>query len=238
MKRIALISDIHGNLPALEAVIGELDKENPDIWLCLGDVVGYGPHPAQCIDLIRQLNMKCVMGNHDAGVAGVISDNHFRYPNRKLIKMTRLMISKEQLEWIKKLPMELVDEECKWFAVHASPDQPHKWEYLNSAIRIRQILSEIEYNFCFVGHTHRPGVVSETIGLKKIQSGHKYVINPGSVGQSRDGDPRASCGILDLKNYTYKNLRVSYKLNSVVNDLEKLGFSSKDAERLIKPRII
>jgi len=86
MPLVALISDVHGNLPALEAVVKKIDTFKPDQWVCLGDVVGYGPFPSECIDLIRSRNIPTVMGNHDAGVSGNLTIKHFRNPNRKLIQ--------------------------------------------------------------------------------------------------------------------------------------------------------
>ena len=237
MAKIALISDVHANLPALQAVIKELEIERPDNWICLGDIVGYGPNPAECLDLIRSKEMKCVLGNHDAGVTGKLSLKHFRNPNRHLIELSKKMLSSEQLNWLAELPLIIEDADESWVAVHSSPENPQKWEYLNSAFRVRQILKSIPHQFCFAGHTHRAGVVSEIIGLNKLKDGHKFFINPGSVGQSRDGDARASGGVLDLDNFTYKNIRVSYSLNPVILGLEKLGFSTREAETLIKPRL-
>lgn len=237
MARIAIISDVHANLPALEAVVKQLENEKPDLWLCLGDIVGYGPHPAECVELIKSRNMQCVLGNHDAGVVGKLELDHFRNPNRKLIEMTRQMISTEQMEWLGELPFTHEDTELNLLAVHSSPENPQKWEYLNSAFRVRQLLTSLSYNFCIAGHTHRPGVVSEAIGVNTVKKGYKFFINPGSVGQSRDGDERASCGILDTEQFTYKNIRVIYDLTPVLQDLEKLGFSLSEARRLMETRI-
>ena len=233
MSKIALISDVHGNYPALEAVIKELEQENPDLWICLGDLVGYGPHPAEVIDEVISRKILCVMGNHDAGVTRALSLDHFRYPNKRLLKLTRNKLSGEHLEWLRNLPLTIKSNDNSWIAAHASPVEPENWEYLNSAIRIREILEDIESDFCFTGHTHIPGLVSDTIGMNTLKKGHKYFINPGSVGQPRDGDWRASCGILDIKKLTYKNIRVSYNINPVIADLENMGFSASEAERLI-----
>lgn len=233
--RIALISDVHANLPALQAVLNTLEKENPDLWICLGDIVGYGPHPAECIAEIRSRNMISVLGNHDAGVAGLLSVKHFREPNRKLIEMTKTLLSEEDRNWLAERP--LIAEGDAWLAVHSSPVNPDKWEYLQSALRIREILQGFKKRFCFAGHTHRPGMVSDTIGHTEIDEEHHYFINPGSVGQSRDGDERASCGILDLSDLTYRNIRVPYNIERAVQDLKILGFSDSEAARLIKPRM-
>lgn len=236
MARIGLISDIHGNLSALEAILSVLDKEEPDYWLCMGDIVGYGPEPKECLDLIIDRNMLSVLGNHDAGVIGKVSLNHFRNPNRKLIELTRTLITKEQMEWLNQLPLTLKNEKDSWFAVHASPNSPEKWEYLESAFVVREILKEMEYNFCFVGHTHKPVLVSDIIGINRLQNGNKFLINPGSVGQPRDSIQKASCGLIDTVNYEYKNIRINYDTESVLYKLESLGFTREEAERLMLPR--
>lgn len=234
MNKIALLSDVHGNLPALKEVIAVLEKENPDIWLCLGDIVGYGPHPSECIDLIREKNMICVMGNHDAGVTGKLSIKHFRNPNRRLIERTQSMISKEQKQWLQGLPLTIEGGRGSWLAVHASPEEPSRWEYLESAFRMRPMLEKLSQNVCFIGHTHRPALVSDTIGVKNFSKEYSYFINPGSVGQPRDGDQRASCALVDLDNFTYKNIRVQFEVGKVLMDLEKMGFSRREAEHLMR----
>lgn len=234
MSKIAVISDIHGNYPALKATLEVLDKENPSIWICLGDIVGYGPNPSECINEIMNRNMVCIMGNHDAGVTGMLSLKHFRDPNRKLIELSRKLITKEQNQWLKSLPLTVEDGKGEWLAVHASPDRPSKWEYLNSAIKMRSLFKDLKQRICFVGHTHQPALVSDTLGVNEFLPNHQYFINPGSVGQSRDGDHRSSCAILDLENNTYKNLRVEFELSKVLSDLENLGFSVKEAEYLMK----
>jgi putative phosphoesterase len=234
VKKIALISDVHGNFPALKQVVTHLEKEKPDIWLCLGDVVGYGPHPSECIDLIREKEMVCVMGNHDAGVCGKLSLKHFRDPNRKLIEMTQSIISETQMNWLSGLPLTFEGEQGEWLAAHASPVKPSHWDYLESAFKMRPLLQEISQRVCFVGHTHRPAIVSEEIGIKNFSSDHKFFINPGSVGQPRDGDRRASCAIVDFESHSYKNIRVEFELNKVIMDLEKLGFSRNAAEHMMR----
>ncbi|MEX0845406.1 MAG: metallophosphoesterase family protein [Balneolaceae bacterium] len=234
MNKIALISDVHGNLPALKAVISTLEKENPDLWICLGDIVGYGPKPSECIELIRERNMICVLGNHDSGVTGKLSLKHFRNPNRRLIELSKSLITKEQISWLSDLPLSVEGGNGNWLAVHASPENPARWEYLESAFKMRPMLSKLRQDVCFIGHTHRSALVSETIGLKEFKRDHKYFINPGSVGQPRDGDQRASCAIVDLENYIYKNIRVEFEVGKVLMDLEKLGFSRRDAEHLLR----
>lgn len=234
MSKLALISDVHGNLPALEAVLSKLDEHSPDHWLCLGDVVGYGPFPSECVDLVRERSIPSVMGNHDAGVAGELSTKHFKDPNRKLITLTQEKLNSDQLNWLKNLPYIIVNNEQNWLAVHANPKAPEKWEYVDSAIKARNMLSNIEQKLCFVGHTHIPGIVSDQIGVMDFIREHKYLINPGSVGQSRDGDFRASCCVIDFENWEIEILRVEYPIEKVLTGLYKLGFSRAEAHRLLR----
>jgi predicted phosphodiesterase len=234
MSKLALISDVHGNLPALEAVLEELDKHVPDHWLCLGDVVGYGPFPSECIDLIRERNIPTVMGNHDAGVAGLLTIRHFKGPNKELISLTNELLNNDQLKWLEKLPYTLVNDDKSWLAVHANPLDPSKWEYVDSAIKARKMLGKIDQKLCFVGHTHIPGMVSDQIGVMEFKEGHKYLINPGSVGQSRDGDFRASCCIIDIEKWNVEMIRVTYPMEQVLTGLYKLGFSRAEAHQLLR----
>ncbi len=232
MPRIALISDPHANLPALRAVVKTLEKEKPDIWLCLGDLVGYGPYPSECIDLIRHKGMLCIKGNHDAGVINELTLKHFRDPNRTLIAKTRELITDEQFSWLRELPLTI--EKDNWIAAHASPMEPSSWKYVESAFTAREILKFIKVPLCFVGHTHKPAIVSDSFGAVKFRKGTKFLINPGSVGQSRDGDYRASCALIDTDEWTYSNFRVDFDLEEVLTGLMKLGFSRSDAYHMMK----
>lgn len=236
MSKLALISDIHGNLPALEAVLAKLDEYSPDHWLCLGDVVGYGPFPSECIDLIRERGIPTVMGNHDAGVADKLTIRHFKDPNKRLIELTQDILNNDQKKWLGNLPYTIVkaNKEQNWLAVHANPLAPNKWEYVDSAIKARKMLGEIEQKLCFVGHTHIPGIVSDQIGVMEFNGENKFLINPGSVGQSRDGDFRASCCIIDTVKYNLEILRISYPTEKVLTGLYKLGFSRAEAHRLLR----
>ena len=232
MPRIALLSDPHANRYALDIVIKTLEAQSPDLWVCLGDLVGYGPEPAAVIDRIREKDMICVKGNHDAGVTGELTIKHFRDPNRTLIEKTRELISTEQLEYLKSLPYTVENE--YFVAAHATPVEPDKWKYVESAFTARDILSRTEKELVFIGHTHKPVLVSQSFGKMDFIKGGKYLINPGSVGQSRDGDYRASCAIVDTDNWEYKNFRLDFELEPVLTGLNKLGFSRREANRMMK----
>ena len=231
MPKIAIISDIHGNLSALESVISKLSLKQPDVWLCLGDIVGYGPNPVECLEKVIDLNMKTVLGNHDAGVAGLESLRLFRNPNRRLLEITRDLLSDSHIKWLKELPYILKGD--SWIAAHSSPINPEKWTYMESAIKIRDMLGGLDKTFCFVGHTHIPSFVPDQLGLKNISSKHKYLINPGSVGQSRDHDPRASCAFLNTETFEYELIRVSFDHERLKMDFQNLGFTSQEYQKLL-----
>ncbi|MEO9884432.1 MAG: metallophosphoesterase family protein [Balneola sp.] len=233
MPKIAVISDIHGNLPALKVVLEKLDHHQPDEWICLGDIVGYGPNPRECLEIIRERGINCVMGNHDAGVSGMLSIKHFREPNRKLIKLTKTLLDEDQINWLKNLPY-VFKKNPSWIAAHASPFNPEKWKYIDSAYLAREILTNIEQEICFIGHTHIPSFVSEKIGILNFKKGFKYLINPGSVGQSRDNDFRASCSIVDTDEWILENFRIEYNTEIVISGLTKLGFSRQESHHLMR----
>ncbi|MEP1305322.1 MAG: metallophosphoesterase family protein [Balneola sp.] len=233
MAKIALISDIHGNLSAFQAILDKLDEINPDFWICLGDIVGYGPNPSECIDIIMERNIKSVMGNHDAGVAGLLSLRHFRNPNRKLIEISQDLITTDQKKWLKNLPYTLTDNHI-WTAAHASPINPEKWMYIDSAIKARNVIEEVDTKLCFVGHTHIPSFVSDQIGVLNFTREHNYLINPGSIGQSRDNDFRSSCCVIDTESWEIRFIRTEYNTEKVLTGLSKLGFSRSESKRLMR----
>ncbi|TNE68880.1 metallophosphoesterase [bacterium] len=230
---LALISDIHGNLPALEAVFKQLDELKPDAILSLGDVVGYGPKPAECVDFLRDRKIQNIMGNHDAGVVGKQDLGLFREPNHSLLKWTIEHLNAEQLQYLDDSPYTMASDELNFLAVHASPSEPSRWRYIQSAIDGRKILTEISQNLCFVGHTHIPAVIPDRLGVFNVKPGVRYIINPGSVGQPRDQDKRASFGLFNFDEFSYKNVRVEFNKSYVYQQFEEIGISMETAKRLM-----
>lgn len=232
MAKIALISDIHANYEALKNVVTKLDTFNPDVWVCLGDLVGYGPSPNEVVNLVREKEMKCVLGNHDAGVTGKLTLRHFRNPNRKLIEKSIKLLTESNMKWLKNLPFILKEED--FIAVHASPQNPGRWEYIESAFTARNILDEIDETLCFVGHTHKPSITSNKLGINSYRDGYKFMINPGSVGQSRDDDYRASACFIDTDLFIYESLRIDFNTEPVLLKLMKLGFSRLESQQMLR----
>jgi diadenosine tetraphosphatase ApaH/serine/threonine PP2A family protein phosphatase len=237
--RILVISDIHSNLTALEAVLtsaGQVDG----VW-CLGDLVGYGPDPDACITRVRELpNNLCIMGNHDAAVSGLRNIERFNDEAEQAILITRAMVSAESVEYLNSLP-EIIETESAILA-HGSPRNPI-WEYILDPLSARMAIAFIQKDLGFVGHTHLP--VCFTLDEKNdkmtkkllkadevIHIRHRMILNPGSVGQPRDHDPRASYGIYDTVEKTWQIHRVEYDIQSVQQRIIAAGLPEKHAQRL------
>jgi putative phosphoesterase len=233
--KIALISDIHANLAALEAILKHLDAQAPDAVFCLGDLVGYGPQPNEVIDIIRARNIPCVEGNHDAGVTGRMPLDHFREPNRSVIAWTRANITPENLAFLRSQELtKSVDlSDLRILLVHSSPVEPHKWHYLNSAVKCRAVLEQVPQDLVCVGHTHIPGLVADELGVIGMERGYRYVVNPGAVGQTRDEDTRAAYAILDLEAFTCTFHRVSYLIEETLDAYRVMGVDRATAKRLL-----
>jgi diadenosine tetraphosphatase ApaH/serine/threonine PP2A family protein phosphatase len=214
MARFAIISDLHSNIEALGAVFARLDREGVDRILCLGDVVGYGPDPEHCIDLVMQRCQLTLCGNHDEALLRGAHDFNpvarqvIEY-NRRMLKPTLLSGSARRARWkfIETLPVS--HREADFLMVHGSPRDPiHEYIMKTDVIfvpdKIRDIFQHFE-GLCFVGHTHFPGVFTDDLQFRDPSQldyayewkGEKAIVNVGSVGQPRDGDPRASCVIVE-----------------------------------------
>ncbi|MEO8625150.1 MAG: metallophosphoesterase family protein, partial [Candidatus Limnocylindrales bacterium] len=218
--RIAVLSDIHGNLPALEAVLEAL-KPYDAIWQ-LGDVVGYGPQPDEVVARLRAEGATGVRGNHDSAAIGALDTDAFNDDARTAVEWTAERISPITRDWLAALPLRTASE--PFTLVHGSPRDP-TWEYVYSAGVARANLPLFETTHCLVGHTHVPLVFRQRNG--KVEGVHvkgnmayalkeeRLVINPGSVGQPRDGDPRASALLLDTDAGTLDWHRVEYPIEQV-----------------------
>lgn len=245
--RLALISDVHANYPALKATLELLDEMEIDEWLCLGDLVGYGPQPEECVSEIRQREIPCLLGNHDSAVLDFMPLAAFREPNRSVLEQTKKMLSNENRSFLKKCPLVLsstnssgnsddVDKgDYSWLAAHSSPDEPAEWTYLDSAPKCRSILQQFDdYDFIFVGHTHCPAMIAEKLGVITMKRGNRYMFNPGSIGQPRDGDERPSAMIIDTEKFEYEKIRVDYDVEETLAAYKPLGISQNNARRLLK----
>ncbi len=237
--RILVISDVHANLTALNSVLdaaGSCDA----VW-CLGDVVGYGPDPNECIDRLReQPGLTCLVGNHDAAVLEQFDINAFNYEARQATRWTQNVITKEHTQFLRHLPERIVVEGIT--LAHGSPRQPC-WEYLLDIPTAAANFSHFETDLCFVGHSHVPLCFerddqSGEITGRILQNGDeprmvsRMILNPGSVGQPRDHDSRASFAIFDTDTCQWKLNRIVYDIEAVQDRMQAAGLPVRLIYRL------
>jgi predicted phosphodiesterase len=212
----ALISCIHANLPALEAVLQDARQMQCERMLCLGDIVGYHDHPKECLDLIRTNCQACVKGNHDDCASTSDPLTGFNPNAAENIKWTRSQLSEADRSWLRALPYHLDIED--FTIVHASLNAPEKWGYVFDKLAAAGHFERQSMPLCFYGHTHVPvafmsdggKVTGGTFSTFAIKPGTKYFINVGSVGQSRDGHQGASYVVYDSTPQTVQLRRVDY----------------------------
>jgi len=239
----AIISDIHGNLEALTAAFESIDHRQVSHIVCLGDVVGYGASPDECVNLIRERGIPTILGNHDAVACGLEEPWGFNQVALSAVKWTAEQLSPENITWLRSLPPRLEYE--SFLAVHATPEGIG-WDYIFSweeTLPYIDWLREQKRRLCFFGHTHCPGAFSED-GLYALEEdsrfeldpGKVYLINPGSVGQPRDDDPRASLGIFDSETNEFELVRVPYAVDVAAKRILDAGLPGFLAERLHRGR--
>ena len=239
--KIGIISDIHSNSEAINSVLKNIKEV--DEFICLGDIVGYGADPNYCIEKIKDLNCRCIGGNHDFAVVGKVNINYFNYAARAAIIWTSLQLKKENLNFLLNLKkkIELRDDV---FAVHGSPQNP-LLEYILDKDTANLIFSKFDFKIFFVGHSHLAGCFSfnknnnqidymnfSNGGYIEIHKNKRYIINCGSVGQPRDGNSQASFGIYDLKHNAVNIYRVSYPVNLTKSKIINAGLPRSLADRL------
>ncbi|MDT0631821.1 metallophosphoesterase family protein [Rubrivirga litoralis] len=230
--RLAVLSDIHANAAALTAALAEVDRRGADAVVCLGDVVGYGPDPGVCVDLVRARSAATVLGNHDAAFADDAELARLPRDGQTAIRLHRELLSPDQAAWLAGLP--LVDMYEGTTLVHAAPLEPALWTRLDAFDAVRNQFAAFDTAVCFVGHSHVPAVVSDTVGAFKVRPGRRYLINVGSVGQPRDGDPRLSFGLFDTDAFTYENVRAHYDVARTVARVRERGLPESLGQRLVR----
>jgi len=235
--KIAILSDIHSNLEALDAALEYIRGRNIDSIYCLGDIVGYGPNPNECVERIRENCKVALMGNHDYAAVGMADIEYFNDYARASVFWTRDTLSQENMTYLESLPFSY--EEETFLLVHSSPSNPSRWHYILS----REI-AEIEMDYfkqplCFIGHSHVPVVYSAD---KSISEHHiyldtdskKYIINVGSIGQPRDGEPKLCFVVYDTESRELEYVRLYYPVNTTYEKIIKNGLPVFLAERLLK----
>ena len=237
--RILIISDIHANLTALEAVLADAG-EIEATW-CLGDLVGYGPDPNECINRVRGLpNLVCLVGNHDAAALHQIDTDNFNPDARAAIEWTRQTLTPQAYAFLQSLPEKVVIDLVT--LAHGSPRQP-VWEYLLDTRSATLNFNYFDTPFCLVGHTHLPVVYfmpdeSRTARLTvpdafmQMTLAPRSILNPGSVGQPRDRDARAAYAIMDTIQNTWEFRRVVYDISSVQKRMVAVELPERHIQRL------
>ena len=238
MTKILVISDIHSNLTALNAVLDDAGPMN-ETW-CLGDLVGYGAEPDDCVERLSRLpNFTCLMGNHDAAVIGSLPLESFNSDAKSSIQWTLSNIKSESLDYLKNLPTIRIMGDVT--LAHASPRLPI-WEYILDTETARVNILSMQTPFAFVGHTHQPIRYSQNgqywvdweiplVG-KEMPFHRTAIFNPGSVGQPRDRDPRASYAIYDDVEHTWEAHRVEYDVQAAQRAILDAGLPPRHAQRL------
>ena len=236
--RLAILTDIHANLPALEAVLAATDAAEVEQRWCLGDVVGYGAQPDDCARLVSERCEVCLVGNHDLAVTGEIDTEVFSASAAAAVHWTRDNCEKSTLDFLKRLKPELLDREIGLY--HASPRDP-VWEYVLAVDQARECIEEQSARVSTIGHSHvalfftdreGPGGGQAPAGLELDLSEDRWLLNPGSVGQPRDGDPRAAWLELDTGAWTAAYHRVEYDIDPAAEAIRAAGLPDLLADRL------
>lgn len=237
--RVLIISDIHANLAAFEAVLADAKGQWDVIW-CLGDLIGYGPDPNECVALLRNHAHISLSGNHDWAVLGKLDIDNFNREAQIAIQWTRSAISTDTFDYLDALPP--LQIENGFTLSHASPRQP-VWEYILDPYTAAINFEHFTTPYCLVGHTHVPVIFEETTphhvvfhkpDYEAIWSlgAQRLIINPGSVGQPRDSDPRAAYALLDTEKSAWQFKRVGYPVAQTQEKMRQYGIPSRLIKRL------
>jgi predicted phosphodiesterase len=256
--RIAIIADVHANLVALEAVLRHAEAQGAtDAFWCLGDIVGYGPEPAQCIARLRELGTLTVAGNHDRAGTGMMNTEEFNPDAATAALWTRSQLPQSDAAFLDALPeiayasseqdpsLQAGASEADFTLVHGTLRQPI-WEYLHSHEAALAHLQQQETPFSLVGHTHVPTLIAQGqefphgCEIYHVEDGtrfrlsreRKLVINPGGVGQPRDGDPRAAYAVYDTESETVTLHRLEYDIEATQRLMEAAGLPRRLIQRL------
>jgi len=238
--RLAVISDVHANLEAFQAVLKEIDRLGVDKIYHLGDIVGYNANPNECVDILRERGITTIMGNHDAAACGLEDPVFFRTAAKKAALWTADQLRDDVRDFLRGLPEETTFN-CSCLGVHGSPTSRDDYiiDWLD-AMRQLEYLNGRPINICFFGHSHKASFFSErgtthvldTSKEHQLQAHSRYFINPSAVGQPRDRDPRAGFCILDTESLVVSFYRVEYDMDRTVKKIRKAGLPRQLARRL------
>lgn len=237
--RYGIYGDIHGNLHALDAVLEAYERENIDVYLCTGDLVGYGAFPAECIKKVRAISEHVVAGNHDFAVCGRLELDFFNSYAKSAVLWTRQNLSAEDLDYLRNLPLSVAVDSDTTLS-HATIYDAHAFDYIQTQYDAHLSLQELQTTCGFVGHSHIPitfylrdGTVNWTmesvIDLKGVD---KVLVNVGSVGQPRDENPQAAYSVFDTEARKIWIKRIDYDVDAAVEAIDRNGLPRILGERL------
>jgi diadenosine tetraphosphatase ApaH/serine/threonine PP2A family protein phosphatase len=239
--KIFVCSDVHGNARALDAVLERYRKLSAPEFLFLGDCVGYGAHPDACLDAVLNLpRSSLILGNHDAALLSAAERGDLNEIAAEAIGWSESFLGGRYDAAIRRR-FAMERDGGRYYAVHGSPYHPEEWIYIFSALEAEQAFFARDFKVCFVGHTHAPTIYAFGKGELPFADGvpfaldpaERYIVNPGSVGQPRDGDPRAACCLFDDEAGTITLLRCEYDVEAEARDIVGAGLPAFLGERLL-----
>lgn len=232
--RIAIVSDIHSNLEALEAAMAIIETKSIDTLVCLGDTVGYGANPNECLTIIRNSADLVLLGNHDEAAIQPETSEQFTPHAQKAARWTGEHLSDDHKEFLRTLPHSATLGGLLF--AHSSPYRPEEWHYILSIADAHYNFSFVNAPVAFIGHTHVPAIYCEDLWGRDVTRGVKAIVNVGSVGQPRDHDWRLSFGIFDTGTWNYENIRAEYDVRTASSKILAAGLPAPLADRILVGR--
>lgn len=235
--KYAVIADIHANLEAFEVVLQDARDQKCTHYCCVGDVVGYNANPKECLDIVRNMGMPCVKGNHDEYCSTEESLEGFNPHAAEAVNWTRKHLTEPEKQWLR--DQKYIRLVASFSMVHATLDNPQKWGYVFDKLAAAASFTYQNTGVCFFGHTHVPVafirdsvVRGGTYSKFKVEPGRKYFVNVGSVGQPRDGNPQAAYVIYDMDEGSIELRRLTYDVAKAQAKIRAAGLPDRLADRL------
>jgi|SRR5208283_462710 len=229
--KYAIISDIHANLEALKKAMTIIEGKHVDEIICLGDVVGYGANPNECVDIVGRSCSAVVLGNHDEAALNPAGPHDFNPIAQKAIEWTAQQLTEASRSFLLSRPMYVKKENIR--LVHSSPRSPELWDYVINAEDAVEAIHHFEEKICFIGHTHVPGIFSSHGRAKSISTAEQHLVNVGSVGQPRDGNPMLAFGVFDSTAWEYELIRSTYDIQGAAEKILNAGLPRELGYRLM-----
>ena len=236
--RYGIFSDVHANLEAMESVVNSLRREKIDNYFCVGDVVGYGANPHECIEAVKSLGATSIAGNHDWAVIGRVDTRYFNPMAKEAIHWTKRYALREDMIFLDNL--KLIYKNDDFILVHGTLQEADYFHYLIDDRQAQETFELMDRDVCFVGHSHVPGIFTKkenriqysSMSEIYLEDGCQYIINVGSVGQPRDGNPMAAYCVYDTEAKTIFIKRINYIVEEAQRKIMKAGLPAFLASRL------